>query len=69
MDRRQRWRQPRGGMFTLMRIREGLAANDFSDPGPHKHPEGTVAYEIEAAPGAPSQQIGGTTTKRAAVDL
>jgi len=35
-----------GGMFTLMKIREGLAANDYRDPGPYKHPEGTVAYEF-----------------------
>src|SRR5215813_1027363 len=36
-----------GGMFTLMKIREGLAANDYRDPGPYKHPEGTVAYEFK----------------------
>jgi manganese oxidase len=36
-----------GGMFTVMKIREGLAANDYKDPGPYKHPEGTVAYEFK----------------------
>jgi FtsP/CotA-like multicopper oxidase with cupredoxin domain len=36
-----------GGMFTVMKIREGLAANDFKDPGPYKHPQGTVAYEFK----------------------
>jgi FtsP/CotA-like multicopper oxidase with cupredoxin domain len=35
-----------GGMFTLMKIRAGLAANDYRDPGPYQHPEGTVAYEL-----------------------
>src|SRR5499427_3649045 len=35
-----------GGMFTLMKIREGLAANDYKDPGSYKHPQGTVAYEV-----------------------
>jgi manganese oxidase len=36
-----------GGMFTVMKVREGLAANDYKDPGPYKHPEGTVAYEFK----------------------
>ena len=35
-----------GGMFTLMKIREGLAANDYKDPGNYRHPQGTVAYEV-----------------------
>jgi FtsP/CotA-like multicopper oxidase with cupredoxin domain len=37
-----------GGMFTVMKIREGLARDDYGDPGPYKFPAGTVAYEIEA---------------------
>jgi hypothetical protein len=28
-----------GGMFTVIKIREGLAANDYKDPGPYKHPQ------------------------------
>jgi len=34
-------------MFTLMKVREGLGANDYGDPGPYRHPEGTVAHEVE----------------------
>jgi len=34
-----------GGMFTVMKVREGLARNDYKDPGWYKHPAGTVAYE------------------------
>ena len=34
-----------GGMFTVMKVREGLAADDYSDPGDYEHPPGTVAYE------------------------
>jgi hypothetical protein len=34
-----------GGMFSVVKVREGLAPNDYSDPGPYKHPPGTVAYE------------------------
>ena len=35
-----------GGMFTTVKIREGLARNDFRDPGHYKHPIGTVASEV-----------------------
>lgn len=45
-----------GGMFTVMKIREGLARDDFSDPGPYRHPAGTVAYEIEAPAAGPPRQ-------------
>jgi hypothetical protein len=34
-----------GGMFTTLKVREGLARNDYKDPGPYKHPAGTVAFE------------------------
>jgi len=36
-----------GGMFTVMKIRDGIAANDYRDPGWYKHPKGTVAYQID----------------------
>ena len=36
-----------GGMFSVVKVREGLARNDYSDPGWYKHPEGTVAYEYK----------------------
>jgi FtsP/CotA-like multicopper oxidase with cupredoxin domain len=34
-----------GGMFTVVKVREGQARGDYKDPGWYKHPEGTVAYE------------------------
>jgi len=34
-----------GGMFTAIKVREGLGRNDYKDPGWYKHPKGTVAYE------------------------
>jgi FtsP/CotA-like multicopper oxidase with cupredoxin domain len=34
-----------GGMFSVVKIREGLARNDYKDPGWYKHPPGTVAWE------------------------
>ena len=32
-------------MFTVMKVRDGLARDDYADPGWYKHPAGTVAYE------------------------
>jgi hypothetical protein len=43
-----------GGMFTLIKIREGLAANDYTDPGDYRHPPGTVAYEFKGDVPAPA---------------
>jgi len=34
-----------GGMFTVVKIREGLARGDYKDPGWYSHPKGSVAYE------------------------
>jgi FtsP/CotA-like multicopper oxidase with cupredoxin domain len=42
-----------GGMFTTVKVREGLAANDYADPPAYQHPAGTVAYEVASA-AAPS---------------
>jgi hypothetical protein len=43
-----------GGMFTVVKVRDGLARNDYRDPGWYEHPRGTVAYEWkgEAPPAA-----------------
>lgn len=38
-----------GGMFTTVKVREGLARNDFRDPGWYKHPPGTVARPVAGA--------------------
>lgn len=35
-----------GGMFTMVKIREDLAQNDYKDPGPYQYPQGSVAYEL-----------------------
>jgi FtsP/CotA-like multicopper oxidase with cupredoxin domain len=34
-----------GGMFTVVKIREGLARGNYKDPGWYKHPKGSDAYE------------------------
>ena len=36
-----------GGMFTTMKIRDGLGRSDYADPGWYEHPEGTVAWQLE----------------------
>jgi manganese oxidase len=38
-----------GGMFTVVKVRDGLAANDYNDPGWYRHPTGTVAYAWNGA--------------------
>jgi manganese oxidase len=32
-----------GGMFSVVKVREGLARNDYKDPGWYKHPPSTLA--------------------------
>jgi hypothetical protein len=44
-----------GGMFTVVKVREGLPADDYKDPGWYRHPRGTVAFE-HAGPTAPAAQ-------------
>ncbi|WP_260001617.1 multicopper oxidase family protein [Leisingera caerulea] len=34
-----------GGMFSVVKVREGIDANDYSDPGWYENPPGTQAYE------------------------
>jgi FtsP/CotA-like multicopper oxidase with cupredoxin domain len=61
-----------GGMFTMIKVREGLARGDYRDPGWYKHPAGTVAREwtgaapepvrAAATPAAPGETVG--TAKR-----
>jgi hypothetical protein len=48
-----------GGMFTVVKVREGLGRDDYKDPGWYKHPAGTVAYEVDAPLQNPSRQHSG----------
>jgi hypothetical protein len=48
-----------GGMFTILKIREGLRSYD-EDPGWYEHPEGTVAMPA----GAPRAAAPMTPAKR-----
>ncbi|MBU3737077.1 MAG: copper oxidase, partial [Methylobacterium sp.] len=35
-----------GGMFTVLKVRAGLARDDYRDPGWYTHPQGSVAREV-----------------------
>jgi len=37
-----------GGMFSVVKVRDDVKRGDFKDPGPYKHPPGTVASEYTA---------------------
>jgi FtsP/CotA-like multicopper oxidase with cupredoxin domain len=45
-----------GGMFTVMKVREGLSKDDYRDPGWYRHPPGTVAYEWTEPVAEPARQ-------------
>ena len=44
-----------GGMFSVLKVREGLAAGDYRDPGWYTHPAGTIAREWTGEVSAPAQ--------------
>ena len=35
-----------GGMFSVVKVRKDQKPGDYSNPGWYKHPEGTVAFEV-----------------------
>ncbi len=58
-----------GGMFSVIKIREGLAANDYKDPGPYNHPAGSVAYEFKDEAGEAPRQKGQAQTKMPGMEM
>jgi FtsP/CotA-like multicopper oxidase with cupredoxin domain len=54
-----------GGMFTTVKVREGLARNDYKDPGWYRHPKGSLAAEwsgnMPAAAGSPDKPAAAMT--------
>jgi hypothetical protein len=58
-----------GGMFSVMKVREGLAADDYSDPGPYRHPPGTVAYEYSGPVEEPARKSESSAAGRPAVEV
>jgi manganese oxidase len=43
-------------MFSVIKVREGLAPDDYRDPGAYRHPAGTVAYEFKGNAGEPTRR-------------
>jgi FtsP/CotA-like multicopper oxidase with cupredoxin domain len=37
-----------GGMFSVVKVRDDIKRGDFKDPGPYRHPAGTLASEYTA---------------------
>ncbi len=59
-----------GGMFSVVKVREGIAANDYKDPGWFKHPEGTVAFEVDAKQaGATVRESGSKQSAKSEVEV
>ena len=58
-----------GGMFTVVKVREGLERGKYNDPGWFKHPEGTVAYEVQLASAAQPARRGSDNTKKPAIEM
>jgi manganese oxidase len=56
-----------GGMFTLLKVRHDQPPGDYRDPGPFKHPAGTVAYEFTGALPQPSRRA--PSAAKASVEL
>lgn len=57
-----------GGMFTVLKVRDGLARDNYADPGWFKHPAGTVSYEVEAPPVA-VRKTEPATSKKSGVEV
>jgi FtsP/CotA-like multicopper oxidase with cupredoxin domain len=65
-----------GGMFSVVKVREGLARNDYKDPGWYQHPQGTVSFELQGAkpspaeaPRAPEPKGAATKTRAKEIEL
>jgi hypothetical protein len=49
-----------GGMFSVVKVRKGLARDDYKDPGWYQNPEGTVSYEWQGKSLAEAEQAPGS---------
>jgi hypothetical protein len=47
-----------GGMFSVVKVRDDTGRGDFKDPGPYKHPAGTLASEYTADLPEPVREAG-----------
>lgn len=47
-----------GGMFSVVKVRDDVKRGDYGDPGPYKHPPGTLAREFGATLAEPVRAPG-----------
>ena len=57
------------GMFSVLKVREGLASGDYKDPGWYKHPEGTVAHLVDERAAAAPRAKGAADPQSTRVDV
>jgi len=58
-----------GGMFTSVKVRDGIAPGDYKDPGPYKNPAGTVAYEVENPSASPARKTEAPSSSKPNVEV
>jgi hypothetical protein len=58
-----------GGMFSVVKVREGMAPNDYKDPGWYKHPAGNVAHEVQDSAAEPPRRQGVLTPPRDEIEV
>jgi manganese oxidase len=59
-----------GGMFSVVKVREGLDRNDYKDPGWFAHPAGSVAREVEGPAAAdPVRRSDHSSSSRPAAEV
>ncbi|MEP7296967.1 MAG: copper oxidase, partial [Burkholderiales bacterium] len=44
-----------GGMFSVVKVRDDVKRGDYADPGPYRHPAGTLAREYTGELAAPAR--------------
>ncbi|ODV11398.1 MAG: copper oxidase [Rubrivivax sp. SCN 70-15] len=44
-----------GGMFSVVKVRDDVRPGDYRDPGPYRHPPGTLAYEFKGTLETPAR--------------
>jgi len=58
-----------GGMFSVLKVREGIGADNYADPGWYRHPQGTVAYEYSGPMTHDPPRQSGAPGKRPEIEL
>jgi hypothetical protein len=56
-------------MFSVVKVRAGLARDDYRDPGPYKHPPGTVARKVDDTPTVAPHRHGALSPKGREIEL